>query len=471
MAPLAPLGRLTLLMAGLRHSLRVQLLFGVMVTLTAVVGFNLTSGLISARRTALVVTDNMLLASARTIAEAVHVDGEGTVAVDVPPAALELFDTGHADHVYYRVTTAWGSLVTGYPDLASPAMARRGEDMAFHNVNVRAMMLDQPVVGLGPDATVTVTVAVTRHGQQAMRTALWLSGLKDQLLLVAMAGLVTVFGLRFGLSPIMRFRNVVKARRRDQLEPFDEAMVQTELRPLVAALNDYMGRAQRQMAAQRRFVANAAHQLRTPLTVLSTQASFAARETDSLRRDEALQALIRSTRQVTRLAEQLLTLTRAEPGSRAPRAERIDMAKVARQVLEAQAETALSRGIDIGLDVDNLAAGAAIVIGDGTMMKEALVNLVDNALRYTPGPGAVTVTLKRKDSLVEIIVDDTGPGIADTEREQVFERFYRIIGTQAEGSGLGLAIVREVVTGAGGTVALGESPEGGLRVTVRLPGA
>jgi len=461
----------------LRHSLRAQLLAWVLVTLVGVIGFNLYFGLVLARTTANLVTDNMLLGSARMIAEAVRVDAGGNAEVDIPPAALEIFDTGHGDRVFYQVTTAWGNLVAGYADLQVPARMHQGEDMVFRNLNVRALMLNHPVVGLPPVEApnseggvadgVTVTVAVTRYGQQAMRTQLWLSDFDDQVLLVLVAGVVTVLGLNRGLAPVLRLRDAVRKRRRDQLEPFDEGIVHTELRPLVQALNDYMNRVQKQMGAQRRFVANAAHQLRTPLTLLSTQASFAARETDPARREEALQALIRSTRQVTRLAEQLLTLTRAEPGSRAPRADRVDMADVARQVLEARVEEALRQGIDIGLDADE----AAPVIGDGTMLKEMLVNLVDNALRYTPAPGMVTVVVTPLGNEIVLRVEDSGPGIAEAERIQVFERFYRIIGTQAEGSGLGLAIVKEVVDGAGGRVTLGTSDDGGLKVEVRLPRA
>lgn len=462
---IASLSGQTRFLARLRHSLRAQLLAGILATLLGVVGFNLYEGLKQARATANLVADNMLLGSARVIAEAVRVDAGGNVAVDIPPAALEIFDTGSGDRVYYRVTTAWGSLIAGYADLGAPVREAHGEDMRFRDMDVRAMTLNHPVVGLSAESSVTVTVATTDAGRRAMRNSLWLSDFADQALLVIVAGLVTILGLQRGLAPVLGFRDAVRARRRDQLEPFDETRVQTELRPLVHALNDYMARVQMQMAAQRRFVANAAHQLRTPLTLLSTQASFALREHNPDRREEALQALLRSTRQVTRLAEQLLTLTRAEPGSRAPRAERVDMATVARQVLEAQADRAIGRNIDLGLEAEE----SAIVIGDATMLREMVVNLVDNALAYTPSPGHVTVSVGRDGAHVLLTVEDSGPGIPESEREQVFERFYRILNTQAEGSGLGLAIVREVVEGAGGHVTLADRDGGGLTVTVRLP--
>jgi two-component system sensor histidine kinase TctE len=282
---------------------------------------------------------------------------------------------------------------------------------------------------------------------------------------VLLAGIVTIIGLQRGLAPVLRLRDAVRNRGRDRLDPLPPDMVQTELRPLVAALNDHMERVQNQMAAQRRFVSNAAHQLRTPLALLSTQASVAAREDDAERRDEALQALRGSTRHVTRLASQLLTLSRAEPGSRRPRQDRMELTSAARRILEDHAEGALASNIDLGLEAD----APVTVAGDSTMLREMLVNLVDNALRYTPPDGAVTVAITRQEGQAVLSVEDSGPGIPESEREQVFERFYRVIGTKGDGSGLGLAIVREVVDGAGGTVSLSQSREGGLLVTIRLP--
>ncbi len=453
------------LLRYIRESLYAQLLVWVLLTLLGVLALNIFFSMRQAAQIASIVTDNTLMGSARMIAEAVRTDERGNVTVDIPPAALENFANGYGDRAYYSVRTAWGTVIAGYGELEAPPALGEGSTMRFRNETVRALAIDHPVIGLEKDGTISVTVAVTLNGETDLTRRLWMSDFLNQFVLVVVAGIVTLLGLRRGLAPLMRLREAVIASRRERLEPFDPGSVQTELRPLVHALNDYMARVQRQMAAQRRFVANAAHQLRTPLTLLTTQASVAARETDGERRSDALNALTRSTRQASRLAEQLLTLTRAEPGSRAPRADRINMAQVARLVLEAQAETALKRGIDLGLEAE----GEAPVTGDGTMLREMVVNLVDNALRYTPVGGEVTVRVGREEGAVVLSVDDSGPGIAEAEREHVFERFYRIMGTQAEGSGLGLAIVREVVEGAGGTVTLGTSEMGGLSVAVRLP--
>ena len=219
------------------------------------------------------------------------------------------------------------------------------------------------------------------------------------------------------------------------------------------------------MAAQRRFIANAAHQLRTPLALLSTQASYALRENAADQRREALVALQASSGRLARLAEQLLTLSRAEPGSRRPRADRIDLTEAALHVLETQMPAAINRKIDLGLDED----GPVPVIGDGTMLREMIVNLVDNAVRYSRAGGSVTVTLSAIDGEAILTVIDDGPGIPSDEREHVLERFYRIAGSAEEGSGLGLAIVREVAETAGGRVTLGDGAAGGLAVEVRLP--
>ena len=452
-------------MVGLRQSLRAQLLSWIVVTLAGAICINLYLSFRSATAAANLITDHTLLASARVVAEAVRVDDGGTAEVDVPPAALEMFDTGFGDRVFYRVTTAWGNLVAGYADLRSPKVALHGEDLTFRNEGVRAITLNHPVVGLGDNGSISVIVAVTHNSQYAIRRQLWLSDFTKQLVLVVLAGIVTMLGLQRGLSPVLRLRDAVSRRGRDRLDPFSPAMVQTELRPLVHALNDYMERVQNQVAAQRRFVANAAHQLRTPLTLISTQAAVAARELDDERRNDALRALQKSTRQMTRLAGQLLTLSRAEPGSRRPRSDKIDLSAVARQVLENVAEEALRRTIDIGLET----TGPVNVKGDGTMLGEMIVNLVDNALRYTPNGGSVTVSVMQRDEMAVLQVEDTGPGIPEGERQQVFERFYRILGTQEEGIGLGLAIVREVIDGAGGSVTLSDAPNGGLIVTTKLP--
>ncbi|OBQ59982.1 sensor histidine kinase [Mesorhizobium erdmanii] len=445
------------------NSLRLQLLAWVVLPLAGLATINLWTSHRSAQATADLITDRMLVGSARMIAEQVTMT-DGVLNATVPPAALEMFDTGDRDRVYYRVDTAQGRLLTGYPGLTKTP-GRPSMEAIYRDQALRLATFTHAVVGAGEDSPISVTVGITLAGHDAMVRHLWVSAFTQQLALVAIAGVFVLLGLRRGLAPLIRLRDAVRSPKRSELEPIEVAGAQSEIRPLVDALNAYMERVRAQMAAQRRFIANAAHQLRTPLALLSTQASYALRESAADARQEALMALQASSGRLARLAEQLLTLSRAEPGSRRPRADRIDLTQAARHVLETQAPAAVARNIDLGLDE----TGPVTVIGDGTMLREMIVNLVDNALRYTPAGGTVTVRLAASDGEAVLTVTDDGPGIPAEERDHVFERFYRLADAAGEGSGLGLAIVREVVENAAGRVTLADGVAGGLVVEVRLP--
>ncbi|MEI9411423.1 sensor histidine kinase [Mesorhizobium salmacidum] len=445
------------------NSLRLQLLAWVVLPLAGLATINLWTSQRNALATADLVTDRMLVGSARAIAEQVAM-ADGVLDATIPPAAIEMFDTGDRDSVYYRVETAGGRLLTGYPDLPQ-APRHASVEASYRDHMLRLLTLSHAVIGAGGDSPITVTVGITLSGHDAMVKRLWFSAFVQQLALVAIAGVFVLLGLRRGLAPLISLRDAVRSPSRSDLDPVDVPGAQSEIRPLIEALNAYMERVRAQMGAQRRFIANAAHQLRTPLALLSTQASYALRETATDARQEALVALQASSGKLARLAEQLLTLSRAEPGSRRPRADRIDLTEAARHVLETQAPAAIARKIDLGLEE----TGPVAVIGDGTMLREMIVNLVDNALRYSTAGGSVTVKLAAIDSEAVLTVADDGPGIPAEERDHVFERFYRIAGSTEEGSGLGLAIVREVVENAGGRVTLGDGAAGGLVVEVRLP--
>ncbi|MBZ9679915.1 MULTISPECIES: sensor histidine kinase [unclassified Mesorhizobium] len=445
------------------NSLRLQLLAWVVLPLAGLATINLWTSQRNALATADLVTDRMLVGSARAIAEQVAM-ADGVLDATIPPAAIEMFDTGDRDSVYYRVETAGGRLLTGYPDLPQ-APRHASVEASYRDHMLRLLTLSHAVIGAGGDSPITVTVGITLSGHDAMVKRLWFSAFVQQLALVAIAGVFVLLGLRRGLAPLMSLRDAVRSPSRSDLDPVDVPGAQSEIRPLIEALNAYMERVRAQMGAQRRFIANAAHQLRTPLALLSTQASYALRETATDARQEALVALQASSGKLARLAEQLLTLSRAEPGSRRPRADRIDLTEAARHVLETQAPAAIARKIDLGLEE----TGPVAVIGDGTMLREMIVNLVDNALRYSTASASVTVKLAAIDSEAVLTVADDGPGIPAEERDHVFERFYRIAGSTEEGSGLGLAIVREVVENAGGRVTLGDGAAGGLVVEVRLP--
>jgi signal transduction histidine kinase len=222
---------------------------------------------------------------------------------------------------------------------------------------------------------------------------------------------------------------------------------------------------------QRAFVADAAHALRTPLAALQLQAQLVERAGSPEARQEAVGQLRRGLERLTHLVAQLLTLARQEPGAAPPASAPVALAPLLRQVLADSAPLAQARGSTLALQVDSQAEGAT-VRGDAAALSVLARNLVDNALRYTPPGGQVQAGIELRQGAVLLQVDDNGPGIPVAERERVFERFVRgSTGAQDSGSGLGLAIVRSIAQRHGATLALQDSPLGGLRVALQFPAA
>jgi two-component system, OmpR family, sensor histidine kinase TctE len=458
------------------RSLRLRLLGWLLLPLALIVVVNTWVTYRNAQVTAGLVTDRVLLASARSMAEQTRMI-DGAMNAMIPPSALEMFASTDADRVYYRIMDAGSRparLIAGYPDLPDPPAATdqftpRYYDADYRGRRLRLVGLQQPVPDpLGLQLAV-VTVGETLNARSRMVKDLWIRGFGQQLLLVAIAGLCAWLGLKRELGPLLRLRDEVVERRPDELKPFSGAFLQAELVPFVAALNRYMERLRHQIEAQRRFIADAAHQLRTPLTLLSTQAGFALRANHPSEKNEAIQAIEGNARQMTRLANQLLTLSRAEPSARPPVRDPVDLVATARRALESLVDLALARDIDLGFEPQ---VETATVLGESTLLQEMIVNLVDNALRYAPRGGIVTLGIAPDGANWQLTVRDNGPGIPIAERERVFERFYRVLGTTAEGSGLGLAIAKEIVESCGGRVTLEDSLDGpGLLAVVRLPAA
>jgi two-component system sensor histidine kinase TctE len=457
------------------RSLRVQLLLWLLIPLAGAVLANTWVTYRNAQDTAGIVTDRTLLASARSIAERTQISG-GAVDVTIPPAALEMFETEYHDRVYYRISRRRGGadslLIAGNSDLPMPREQVKPllsvlYDEVYRGDPLRLVAIRQPLLGESGDESALIIVGETTTARGHMASDLWVQSLLQQGLLVGIVAVFVWFGLGRGLKPLLQLRDDVLDRAPDELRPFSGEALQSELRPLVAALNQYVERLRTQIEAQRRFVANAAHQLRTPLTILATQAAYAIRSRNASEKDETLEAIHGNARDMARLANQLLTLSNVEPDGRLHRTEPVDLVAIARRALESQVGHALSRDMDLGFDPKVQEAEA---MGDATMLHELVVNLVDNALRYTQRGGVVTVGIDAAAEMWLLTVRDNGPGIPTAERQRVFERFYRVLGTEAEGSGLGLAIALEIAERGGGTIALSHASEtGGLLVSVQLP--
>jgi two-component system OmpR family sensor kinase len=315
-----------------------------------------------------------------------------------------------------------------------------------------------------------VQVAQPMSARRELAASLALHTIVPLLAALPFLALVAWLTIARGLSPLDRIAAAVARRSPKLLEPLSEAGLPREVQPLVHALNGLLGRLGGALAAQRSFIADAAHELRTPLTAVHLQAQLAERAATNVERSAALSELKGGLERATRLSEQLLALAREEPGVSDRPAAPVDLAAIARAIVADFAPLAAAKGIDLGVD----ATGTAQVHGDGEALATLVSNLVDNAVRYTPGPGRVDVVLTREDSRVVLAVRDTGPGISTEDRPRVFDRFYR--GASAHeagaphGSGLGLAIVKRIAERHGADVALGSGIDGaGLSLTVRFP--
>jgi two-component system, OmpR family, sensor kinase len=285
------------------------------------------------------------------------------------------------------------------------------------------------------------------------------------LVMLPLLGLVVWWIVGRGLAPLGTLADSLARRAPTCLDPMPVMEAPVEVQPLVRSLNDLLARLDDAFDTQRRFAADAAHELRTPLTALTLQIQLARRADSPEERAMALDRLEQGVKRATRLVQQLLTMARLDPDAARPTST-FDLATVAASVVDEKKSLAEQQHVDL-----SLIARPARMSGQEDALRILLANLVDNALRYTPAQGTVVVTIRRDGDRACIEVADTGPGISEEERERVFDRFYRGQNAPAGGSGLGLAIVRQIVGLHAGSIELGESASGGLRVTAEFPAA
>jgi two-component system OmpR family sensor kinase len=263
--------------------------------------------------------------------------------------------------------------------------------------------------------------------------------------------------------------SALDTRHPEALDPLPDKRLPLEVQPLVRALNGLLERLATALDIQKAFVADAAHELRTPLAAVQIQAQLVARAKDDSTRGEALADLQAGVTRATRLAEQLLALARAEPDGGAASGT-LDLRELLQECVATYAPLAVNRGVDLGIEANE----SATVTGNAEALRVMFNNLVDNATKYTPHGGRVDVSLRIANGRPVVRIADTGPGIDPAERERVFDRFYRAgasanrARTDVAGSGLGLAIVRRIATQHHAEVSLDESPAGGLQVTVNF---
>ncbi|MEJ1127109.1 ATP-binding protein [Variovorax sp. CCNWLW225] len=313
-----------------------------------------------------------------------------------------------------------------------------------------------------------IQVAQDMAARRNMAGALALRTIAPVALMAPLLMLIVWWVVSLSLAPVARVRTQVASRQADDLSAVSEEGLPDEVRPLVQELNLLFDRVRHAFDAQKHFVADAAHELRSPLAALKLQVQGLQRAPDAAAREVAVSRLVAGIDRATRLVEQMLALARHEASMAAgAKPEPVDLAETARLAISDAVAAAQSRRIDIGI---SHADDAAVVNGQPEALRMLLRNLVDNAVKYTPEGGRVDVGIAVQGDGVELSVDDSGPGLPEEERGRVLDRFYRSGEPQAPGSGLGLAIVKSIADLHGATVALAASPSlGGLRVLVRFP--
>lgn len=441
--------------------------------------------------------DRTLLGSALVIAESLRVT-EDLVVADFHPAALEMLRTAAQNRVYYRVADADdGRVVTGYEDLPGPpepfAAATMFYDATYKGEAVRIAAVRRPLLVGEGQRQLVVQVAETLAARRALMRQIVIDAALVQLLLIAASVAAVVFAVHRGLAPLLELGHDLRRRAASDTTPIPGERVVPEVAPLIEAINAHSQRQRELGEALARFVANASHQLKTPLTGLQALVDLALQQPNPSRTDDVLHKIRASGRWMQRMIGQLLVLARSEPGQ-ALVVEALDLVTIAREVTFEALGAARVKRIDLGFQGEPTAA--ARVRGDATLVRELIANLVHNAITHTPAGGHVTVLVHVGGGTPMLEVVDDGPGIAPADRRRVFQRFLRLAGSAAgagvdgdgavgagaigagggagdsatAGSGLGLAIVKEICDRHGVAIDLGDGPAGqGLRVVLAWP--
>jgi len=432
--------------------------------------------------------DRALVYNVQALAQFIQVGPRQRARFSLPQPASELLRADDSDNVYYQVLGAHGEFLAGERELPAPPAPSPTEDDAaldephlrdaeFRGLPVRVAYLWVHIAGAPQPAL--VQVAETREKRSVLATEIIKGVMLPQFAILPLAVLLVWLALVRGIRPLSELESRIRARRPDDLSPLDDHAVPQEVAPLVGSVNDLLTRLKDSIATQKRFLADAAHQLKTPLAGLRMQAELAQREgasEDELK--QSLQQIGHASVRATHTVNQLLALARAEGGSAAAAHEPCDLAQLTIEAVREAVPAALERGTDLGYEGPEPGAPHLVRLGNPLLLKEMLRNLIENALHYarTPGTGAAVVTVRLRANPpgggLALEVEDNGPGVPPAERELVFQPFYRALGTNVDGTGLGLPIVREIAEQHDASVSLTDAHPGqqppGARFVVRF---
>lgn len=457
-----------------RTSIRRFLLVLLLPGLGAVFAGELWLGWRTASEAADAAYDRSLLGAVKSIDSSIST-ASGGLGVELPYRMLEFFELTAQGQVFYRVATEDGLVEIGSADLPAPPRPLKTGQPQFHEgvyvgqavrLGSYARELNPPLAGQTAPQRVVIQVAETLEARNDFRRALVLQSLARDVLLMLAASALLALAIAWAMRPLDRLRQEVDAREPQDMTPMDARDAPAEVLPLVQAINHHIDRNREQAEARRRFIDDASHQLRTPLTTLATQVAYAQREADPSALREVLDNIRQQLDETIRQTNQMLSLARAD--SAPPQRQPFDAVALAEVLMRQWWAPARDQGVDLGLDTPE---HPLPMVGEPDLLREALANLLHNAIRHGGAGCHVTLVVRgRPDGTVQLAVVDDGPGLPPEDLARAGERFFRGRGGALPGSGLGLAIVRTVTQRLGGQMQVTAGPEGqGLAVTLTLP--
>ncbi|MDR3388834.1 MAG: sensor histidine kinase [Rudaea sp.] len=393
--------------------------------------------------------DQALADAATAVAAHVTTDSSGAVVADLPPQAVAILRTDRFDEIYYLVLGPHGEFVSG--DRGLPLAQPGADNPSYQDASFRghAVRVASYRTSTAADA-ISVSVGETTHKRELATRAILSGTVQTDLLQLAATLLLGWFGVRYGLRPLAWLRDQITARSARDLVPLDQTEVPEEVLPLTGALNSLFARFRDSALAQQQFLANAAHQLRTPLAGVQAKIELLTHSPAAAPLRSDLMDLAVGCQRLAHTANQLLALARAEPSAVVADDFRpVDLQLLIEEVVEQYLDRAQAKNIDLGAETV-----PTVVRGSAWLLRELILNLVDNAITYTQSQGNVTARCGATDAHTFLEVQDDGPGIPADERTRVLERFYRAQGADGNGCGLGLAIVDEIVQVHAGTLAI-----------------
>lgn len=438
-----------------------------LLTVPALIVFVLGSGLafFFTIKPAISAYDDALTDTALAIALHVRPDG-GRIGLDMSPQTERLLRWRQSDRIYFQVEGPDGEFIAGDRELPPPPVTPvPGEPQYYDGVYQERLVRVVALAAPPEQGQYLIRVAETTTRREHIELQTYIGVLIPALLLAAVMILLMWRGVRKGLEPLMQLRGEIAARSHRDLRPVDESRVPQEVYAFIHAINDLLHRLGEATNAQQRFLANAAHQLRTPLAGLQAQLELALKLPAAPELRDNLSRIHAATVRTVRLANQLLALARAEPGGHRPENIRvIDLHDIIDEAANEFVHRALQKDIDLGFEL-----ASAPVEAEPFLVRELLANLVGNAIEYTQRGGRITVRCHSGQAGACLEVEDDGPGIAPEEKDKVLERFYRPAGSPGFGSGLGLAIVREIAQSHNAALTIADAPGRGTLISVCFP--